>query len=54
MGRSVGWWLVVGVFFGVAFAFMAAWALGRESTAWLGYGVAGGVLVGVLFYRSCR
>ncbi|GBE23579.1 hypothetical protein BMS3Bbin01_02964 [bacterium BMS3Bbin01] len=54
MGRSLGSWLVVGVFFGVAFAFMAEWAFGREPTTWLGYGLAGGVLVGALFYRSSR
>ena len=54
MGRTLGWWLIVGLFIGLAFAFMAAWALEREPTTWLGYGGAGGVVMAAVFYRSSR
>jgi uncharacterized membrane protein len=54
MGRTVGWWLFLGMFLGGALAFMAAWVYSRESTTWLAYGLAGGAVVGLLFYRSTR
>ncbi len=54
MGRTLGWWLTIGVVLGLFFAFVAAWVMNRPYDTWLLYGVGGGAIVGLLLYGSSR
>jgi hypothetical protein len=52
MGRTLGWWLTVGIVLGLFFAFIGSWALSRPFEDWLVYGLGGGVVIGLLLSWS--
>lgn len=52
MGRTFGWWLLLGMLVGAAFGFMAAFMFERDTSQWTLYGLIVGAVLGMVFSRS--
>lgn len=54
MGRTLSWWLLVGTFFGLAFAFMYAMAMNRQFADVAAYGLLAGAAAALLAAATSR